>query len=201
MTLLLPGNPVEDPNIQQKFDAISLAWQDNRSVVATLAAAATADVTIQSTDALAIIDFDLETSALCELRMFPNAGAAPFNTAIYINVRDGSAATAAPAFVAIAAAGNAVADNNGARLGYAPLASAAGGQHMTGHCIFGTQAPAGNVRTAITQTACASPGGSGNQQIELQNIAGRIASGVAITSLRFAVSAGTMTGRIRVTRG
>lgn len=28
MTLPLPGNPVDDYNIQQKFDAIALAWPD-----------------------------------------------------------------------------------------------------------------------------------------------------------------------------
>lgn len=29
MTLLLPGVPVDDPNVQQKFDAISLAWPNS----------------------------------------------------------------------------------------------------------------------------------------------------------------------------
>lgn len=196
MTLLLPGAPVDDPNIQAKFDAISLAWQNNALQTSVLAAAATADVLLQNTDGLVIIEFALETSALCEFRMFPNN----LTTAIYSNIRDGSFETGVPAAAAVAAAGQ-FNDTNGIRLGFAPQGSVAGGQTMSGQAVFNAAIPAGTRRPCMTQTAVSSTTGSNNHAIELQNIAGLITSAAALTSLRFAVSAGTMTGRIRVTRG
>jgi hypothetical protein len=196
MTLQLPGNPVDDWNIQQKFDAIALAFPDNRSVTATVTAAATVDIAIQSTDALAIIEFDLETTALCELRMFPNA----LGTAIYYYVSDGSDQTTV-ASAAVAANGIGVADANGARLALIPKIALAGGQQMTGRATFGSLSHSTALRTCIAQTAVASIPASANQLIELQNIASRVVTAAALTSLRFTCSAGTMTGRIRVTRG
>jgi hypothetical protein len=196
MTLPLPGNPVDDHNIQQKFDAISLAWQDNQQQTALVTASATADIPIQNTDALVIIEFDLESTALCELHLFPNNIA----TAIYSYVRDGSYENQTPASGPIAAAG-VYADANGMRLAFAPAGSTTGGQMMTGRATFGSAIPAGPRRTCIAQTAVSSTTGSVGHVIELQNIASLFQSAVALTSLRFACSAGTMTGRIRVTRG
>jgi len=196
MTLPLPGNPVEDFNIQQKLDAIAMAFPDNRTQTTLVAAAATADVTVPSTDGLALIEFDLETSAYCELHLFPNN----LGTAIYSYIHDGSYETAAPAAVAVAAVG-VVNDVNGIRLALPPAVGAAGGTQMTGRATFGLRVPTAADRTCICQTAVSSVTGAGNHIIQLQNIASKMASNVAITSLRFAVSAGTMTGRIRVTRG
>ena len=194
MTLLLPGNPVDDFNIQQKFDAIALAWQDNRLQTTLVAAAATADVVVPSTDGVALIEFDLETSAYCELHLFPNNLA----TAIYSYIHDGSYMAAAA--VAVAAVGVAN-DVNGIRLALPPNAGAAGGTQMTGRATFGLRVPTAADRTCVCQTAVSSLIGAGGHLIQVQNIASKMASNAAITSLRFAVSAGTMTGRIRVTRG
>lgn len=197
MTLPLPGNPVDDFNIQQKLDAIAMAFPDNRTQGLTVTAATQLDVAIQSTDALVIVEFDVEVTALAELRLLPNA----LTTAIYSDIRDGSYQTSAPASVAVAAAG-AVNHNNGLRLAFAPQLAVAGGQQMTGRATFGTLIPTvGGRRTCMAQTAVTSTTGSGNHVIELQNIASLFNSNVALTSLRFVCSAGTMTGRIRVTRG
>jgi hypothetical protein len=197
MTLPLPGNPVEDFNIQQKFDAIALAWQDNRSQTSALAAATQVDVPVQSTDKLLIIEWDVELSGLAELRLHPNASVA----ANYSDVRDGSYQLSTPASVAVAAAG-AVNHNNGIRLSYAPAVAIAGGVKSTGRATFGAGIPpSGSRRLCRGDAAVSSLTNSANHIIELQNIATLWNDATAVTSLRFLVNTGTMTGRIRVTRG
>lgn len=157
-------------------------------------AVALQDITILATDKLCIIDFDLETSALCEFRMFPNN----ITTASYTYVRDGSYVLSTPSFVAVAAAGVSTADVNGIRLAVTPQVAAAGGQQMTGQATFGSRIPTAAVRTCISQSVVGSITASNNHLAELQNVASRFASLASLTSLRFTVSAGTMTGRIRV---
>jgi hypothetical protein len=201
MTLPLPGNPIDDSNIQKKFDAIAMAWQDNKAQTATLNAAGQVDVAIQSTDRFVVIEYSVELSAFnAELRLHPNA----LTTAIYLDIRDGSYETGAPAAAAVAAQGNGVAHVNGLRLSFQPQGTVAGGTLLSGRAIFYTAVPtvAGAVRrTCMAQTAVTSTTGSGNHAVELQNIASVMGSAVALTSLRFLVSAGAMTGAIRVTRG
>jgi hypothetical protein len=196
MTLPLPGGPLPDPAVQAKFDEISLKWQTSTQQQSVQAASTQVDFLVPSTAKIAVIEFVLETSALVEFRMFPNN----LTTAIYSNIRDGSFETGVPAAAAVAAAGQ-FNDANGIRLGYAPAGAAAGGQTMSGRAVFFAAIPgaAGQRRVCITQTACSSSIGSNNHAIELQNIAGTITSAAALTSLRFATSAGTMSGLITVT--
>lgn len=205
--LWLPASVKESMGAQQNFDEIRKRWVDLQAMEASLSthlaatqavtvtAAAQVDIAVASTDNLAIIDFDLETSALCELHMFPNA----LGTAIYYYVSDGSDQTTV-ASAAVAANGIGAADANGARLALVPKIAIAGGQQMTGRATFGLRIPTSAPRTCIATTAVASIPASANEIVELQTIASRIVTAAGITSLRFAVSAGTMTGRIQVTR-
>lgn len=156
-----------------------------------LAAVATGDINVPTgTWRIVVIDWELETSALCEVRLAPNALAVSYH-----NVRDGSLLTSGAAS-AIAAGGNTVADTSGIRIGYPPAAAGTGGQFMTGRAIFQNRALTGVIRACMSQGAVGSITVSGNQLIELQNIACRMISNAAITFLRFSCSAGTMTGRI-----
>lgn len=197
MTLQLPGNPDDDDNIQSKFDAISLAWQDNTSQTQALAAATQVDFTVQSTDKLILIEWDLELSALAELRLLPNASTA----ANYSDIRDGSYELSTPAAVAVAAAGS-VNNNNGVRLSYAPQVAIAGGVKSTGRAMFGCGVPPSGSRRLIRgDAAVTSLTGSSNHLIELQNIATLWNDATAVTSIRVLPNTGTMTGRVRVTRG
>ena len=190
--LPLPGAFVDDPKCQANWETLQKVWPGNKTQLATVAAAVTQDFTIDATARIAVIEFAVETSAYCELHMFPNA----LGTAIYSYATDGSYMAGAAA--AVAAAGVA-GDVNGIRLSLPPAVGAAGGVQITGSAVFNLWAPSTANRQCIAKTAVSSLAGGGGHLTQLQNIASKMASNAALTTLRFATSAGTMTGYIRVT--
>jgi hypothetical protein len=197
MPLQLPFAHVSDLQVQANFEAISLAIAGSPTQTKLLSGTGTLDVAILSTDALIVIEWDVELSGLAELRLFPNASGA----ANYSDIRDGSYQTSGPTSVAVAAAG-AVNHNNGIRLSYAPTTSIAGGVKTTGRAVLGTGVPpTGSRRLCRGDAAVSSLIGSSNHVIELQNIATLWNDATAVTSLRFIPNTGSMSGRIRVTRG
>lgn len=142
---------------------------------------------------LVVISWDLEITVYAELRLNPNA----LVTAIYRNVRDGTYHLSTPSTVGLTG-GNTTLDNNGLRLSYPPASGSAGAMVTVGSATFALRVPAPTSANRLhrSQAAVHSIGGSGNHLIEVSNIAGMMASVAALTSLTFATSAGTMTGRI-----
>lgn len=164
---------------------------------ADFTAVSTIDIPITAADRLVTIDYAVEASTLAELRMAPNA----LGTAIYGDIRDGSFETSTPAAAPVAAQGAGTLHNNGLRLSFAPQGAGSGGVTLSGRATFQVAVPTvpNAVRRAcMAQTAVSSTTGAANHLIELQNIASVMQSAVPITSLRFAVNAGTMTGTISV---